>query len=460
MRAGHASGQPWSSKSDSMIDDILSRLDLDGIRDFPAELGAFSLESLYVRYSFTQDDYEAALRSLPNADELPDHLKTVVHETTHLFQTTTTPFGMLIRRLRILQGALVVDAIRKVRARGSAVSFPLKNMLRSLPRRLAAEVEEPIRMWYAVELFILIMLGETDVWEEHGRRNPLVQGVSLGELFVLVQYSLAQHFAMEQWLQESLKRLRPELFDLRLSRSAEPEHGGELPDWDAFKPDQIDLAEEGRTEGALLAADLLGGGLNTLAIIESAGTAAEFWGCRRLSLNQFKTEISNASWASTMAPKSWLIEAVRRLRATSLAEFILSYLVVCEVALFGPLLPQHQQLRKGRINLRELVPFLRWYALLNAASDVPPMTSLGDYERYATAICRALGWTPPKEVVDASVASSPHMPDEPVRAHVLEGPESTQRSARRVSKLSVHNCQIADGIPFSSDCLQRQDCVP
>ena len=29
------------------------------------------------------------------------------------------------------------------------------------------------------------------------------------------------------------------------------------------------------------------------------------------------------------------------------------------------------------------------------------------------ALCRALGWAPPKEVVDASVASSPHMPDEP-----------------------------------------------
>lgn len=276
-------------------------------------------------------------------------------------------------------------------------------MLRNLPRRLAAEVEKPIRIWYAVELFILIMLGETDVWEEHRRRNSLVQGVSLGELFVLVQYNLAQHFSMEQRLQGSLKPLRSE----------PPQSGGELPEWDAFKSDEIDLLEQARTEAGLLSLDLLSGGTNTLAIIESAGTAAEFWGCRRLSLNQFKTEISNASWASTTAPKSWLIWALRRLRATSLAEFILSYLVVCEVALFGPLLPQHQRLRKKQINLRELLPFLRWFDLLNAASDVPPMTSLGDYERYATALCRALGWTPPKEVVDASVASSPHMPDEP-----------------------------------------------
>ena len=107
-----------------MIDDILSRLDLDGIRDFPAELGAFSLESLCVRYSFTRDEYYAALKILPTADELPDHLKTVVHETTHLFQTTTTPFGMLIRRLRYLQGYLVVSAMRTLRMHDSPYRSP------------------------------------------------------------------------------------------------------------------------------------------------------------------------------------------------------------------------------------------------------------------------------------------------------------------------------------------------
>ena len=61
-------------------------------------------------------------------------------------------------------------------------------------------------------------------------------------------------------------------------RSKPPQGGGELPEWDAFKSDEIDLLEQARTEAGLLSLDLLSGGTNTLAIIESAGTAAEFSG--------------------------------------------------------------------------------------------------------------------------------------------------------------------------------------
>ena len=74
-------------------------MDVDKIREFPAELGAFDSESPCVRYSFAHDEYTAAMRSLPDANELPDHLKTVVHEKTHLLHFITNPFGLLIYRL-------------------------------------------------------------------------------------------------------------------------------------------------------------------------------------------------------------------------------------------------------------------------------------------------------------------------------------------------------------------------
>jgi hypothetical protein len=382
-------------------DPILQTLEVDGIRDFPADLGAFSLESLSVRYSFTRDDYHAALGSLPGADELPDHLKTVIHETTHLLHTTTTPFGLLMHRLRWLQAHLVIDTIQTIRGRGHGVRFPLAGMVRTLPGPVRVEAEQRLRAWYGIELLVLIMLGETDLWEKHLLRNPYLRGASLAGLFAHVQHLVARHSALERKLLAD---------DAPAAPPARP--GGPAGGSPALEP--VEVAEQASDEVQLLTFDLLSGGANTLAIIESAGTAAEFWGSRRFTLDQFRAAVTGAPWTSTTAPRSWLLEGLHRLRATSLPGFIVSYLAVCEVALSGPVLPHHRSLRKGRIDLRELVPFLRWINLLMAASEIPPMSSLHDYERYTTALCEALGWAPPRAVVEASVAASPDMPDDRV----------------------------------------------
>lgn len=361
------------------MQDFLPRLDVDKIREFPAELGAFDSESLCVRYSFGRDDYDAAMQSLRGATELPDHLKTVVHEKTHLLHSTTTPFGLLIYRLRGLQTFLVSDAIRVAGASGHQVTFPLQKTFRALPKAVAREVEQRIQVWYGIELLILVVMGEIDVWQTHILANPYLRGVTLAELFSQVQFYLAQ-------------------------RQAAP--------GTAIEPETVD-AEHAGVEGALLATDILLGGANTLAIIESAGTASEFFGSTRLTLDQFKAYVEQAPWSSTTAPKSWLIHGLRLVRAASLPEFILSFLALCEAALFGPCLPEHRSLRTHGINVREMLPFLRWFDLINAASKVPPMTSLADHERYTTAVCRAAGLTPPKDVVDASVAAAPEPPQDP-----------------------------------------------
>ncbi|HEY7305967.1 MAG TPA: hypothetical protein VH601_17715 [Bryobacteraceae bacterium] len=362
--------------------EIFPALDVDRIRDFPADLGAFDPESLVVRYSFTREEHNAALRGIPESDELPDHIKTVVHETTHLLHTTTTPFGLLIYRLRCQQTYLVADAIRTIRARGADIRFPLQKTFRSFPKNLAHEVEQRIQVWYGIELLILVMMGENEVWPAHILSNPYLKGITLAELFGRVQHYLAVHQSRQQ-------------------------------DLSALEPEEADSRHTG-VEGTLLAFDILSGGANTLGIVESAGTISEYFGNTKLNLVQFEAVIRNSRWASTTVPKSWLIQAFGRVRASSLAEFVLSYLVLCELALFAPILPEHRPLRKGGINTREILPFLRWYDLLHAASEILPMKSLADYERYTTAVCEKAGLIPPKDVVTASVESSPQMPSDPV----------------------------------------------
>jgi hypothetical protein len=362
--------------------EIFSALDVDKISDLPGELGAYDPESVCVRYNFTRDEYSAAMRSIPGGDELPDPIKTVVHETTHLLHMTTTPFGILLYRLRGLQTHLVTDAIRRIRTRGAEVRFPLQKTFRTLPRDLSQDVEQFIQGWYGIELLVLVMMGERDVWLSHILNNPYLKGVSLGEIFANVQNYLARSQAAQQDLSSFI-----------------PEDAGNY---------------DTRREAQLLTFDILAGGANTLGILESAGTMSEYFGNTKLTLDQFRASIEGSRWASTTAPKSWMLEALRTLRAETLAEFAMSYLACCEVALCGPALPEHRSLRKSGINTSDVIPFLRWYQLITAASKTPPLRTVDDYQRYVTELCDAAGLTPPRETVRTSVESSPQMPKDPV----------------------------------------------
>src|SRR5262249_42540737 len=219
---------------------------------------------------------------------------------------------------------------------------------------------------------ILVLLGEVDTWLKQIQRNPFLRGVSLTGLFALLQVYIARHYALQQQ------------FGPPGGPGGPP--GREASDAGDYEPDEVDLAVQARVESMLLTSDILGDWVNTLSIIESAGTASEYWGCRRLSLDGVKATIRGARLTLTPVPRMALEEALCRVGATTLDEFIPSYLAICELALFGPVMPQHRHLRRGRIRLYEIVPFLRWSELLNAASKTPPLTGLSDYERYTSAL--------------------------------------------------------------------------
>lgn len=355
------------------MSDAFPALDIAQIADFRADFGDFSFESLCVRYDFTRDEYRADLAAFVSTRELSEPLKTAVHETTHLLHSITTPFGLFVHRMRGLQTLVISDAIRAVRNRGHAVSFPLQRTFRALPSDAAREVEWRLRLWYGVELIVLAMMGEADVFNTHLVRNPYVRGMTVAGLFAHVQHFLAQ------------------------ARGAEPAPIEELD------------SSNGRAEGAFFAFDLLSGGASTLAVIETAGTVSEYVASTQLTLDELKAQIEGARWRHTTVPKSWLAEALPRVRATTLPEFILSYLALCEVALFAPVLYEHRALRQSPLKSAEILPFARWHGALQASASVSPMTSLGDYDRYTREVCAAAGLTPPQDIVQATVGAG-HAP--------------------------------------------------
>jgi hypothetical protein len=372
------------------VQEAFPPLDVDRIPDFPADFGAFSFESLCVSYDFTRDEYNAALSTRADAKELSEPLKTVVHETMHLLHATTTPFGLFVYRIRGLQTLLVADAIRAARSQGQAVTFPLQKTFRALPAAIAREVEWRMRVWYGIELLVLVMMGEIDVWSTHIVNNPYLRGVTIAELFAHVQYYLSQAASVrgpQPGSLESVARNEPEMED-------------------------VDGNDVG-IEGAVLAFDMLAGGANTLAIIETAGTVSEYAGSSQLALEAFKAHIQGTRWVHSTVPKSWLTDALHYLPASTLPEFILSHLALCEVALFAPVLPEHRALRKGGVRSSEILPFVRWQHALHAAANIPPLKSLRDYDRYTRQVCEAARLTPPQAIVVATASGHEAPPLDP-----------------------------------------------
>jgi hypothetical protein len=115
----------------------------------------------------------------------------------------------------------------------------------------------------------------------------------------------------------------------------------------------------------------------------------------------------------TTVPKSWLHDAIHFVHASTLPEFLMSYLALCEVALFAPVLFEHRALRKGGVKSSEILPFVRWRSALEASSKVSPLTSLSDYDRYTRQVCEGARLTPPQDIVQATVNAGGDPPRDP-----------------------------------------------
>ncbi len=376
------------------MDPVLKALDLQGVKDLPGELGAFSVESLFVRYNFTYDELLAALEALPRADDAPEPLKTVVHETTHLFHTTTTPFGFLVYALRRLQASLVADAINDLRGKYRiTIRYPLVDFVFGLPQEVHQYIRPYLAAWYAAELFIMMALDNFEAWSKHLVTNPLLLDVggSPARLFALIQRHLATNY------REHARKLR--------AARREPESGGDPLPFESFQLDSPGDAALRKHETYVIATQTLMDDCNMIFVAESAGTTSESWKTAGLGVEGFWTHFQ------TLFDKRGIGNqfAVRMLRGSIPAQdgksFVLSYLALCELCLFGPVLPHHRHFRKDGVKLLELLPFFRWLELLNAAPKVRPMQALTDYERYTQELCAALGWVSPREIVQFTVTS-------------------------------------------------------
>jgi len=361
--------------------DIFSAFDLSGIPDRPGELGAFSIESLYVRYDFTYQEFVDSFALLPPKVELPEPLKTVTHETTHLFHTLTTPFGFLIYALRRVQAFLVQNAINDLRRNyGLTVRLPLMKFARGLPESIRKDTEHYFGMWFECELFILFALDGFEAWNQQVLKNPYLTGLGPSDLFSRTQRWIARLYRdHERAVRREFKR---------------PPDEATLPFGD-YRADKLGGKSNRSTDFYVLTQSTFLDDLNMIFVTESAGTIAESFGSSGRASDvwdRFRKTFDRRGIGNMFGVR--LMES--SMKASSASEFVLSYLALSELALFGPVLPQHRAFRAGKhADLWELMPFLRWQRLVGAAGKIRPMRGMEDHERYVGELCQALGWIDP-----------------------------------------------------------------
>jgi hypothetical protein len=386
------------------------------------EAGRLESVSLFARFGFTRDElwsaaarWAEAKRQGPAAK--PSEVRTYVHELMHYVQYVTTPYGLFLQYCRVLQNRATIGIVKALIDAGCPVRQPLLYNLPPMPPAVMEEVERGLSLWLNVEDLVTALGGEragraalyewfvADIERVERDDNPLRPALlGLPETFVRVQDSLASLIAD--------------------SNAAAREKGNPVP----MFPDNIDGSAidaalsalpsdlDRSFEGSNLLFDLVGAAsgspFEVEAIIESSATAAEFWESN-LSYSAFTAWATSATAPELRAYRAPLSLGLDAISTRHLPTFLASFMALCEVALFAPLLPQHAALRASSPGFDQLLPRVRFANLLSAAGRVEPMRDPADHGRYVIDLCRDLGWVQPLQIY-ASAANGPHDVSDPL----------------------------------------------
>ena len=373
------------------------------------EMGRVNPRSLFARFSFTRNELDsagatwvAAKRKGPATK--PSEMRTYVHELTHYQQLTTTPYGLFLQYCKLLQKHAAVDLVKTLLAAGCPVTPPL---LYSLPRKMPPTVAENVNRcvsgWWNIENLVAALDGNRarrnalqDAYvrafyqAEKGANPPLPPIDPLWRTFPLVQDSLACDFATSnEWAREQGHPVP--VYPDNIDRTAITAALSTLPN-------DRDRAVE-RLESGL---DSLSNPWDVDAIVESQATAAEFWESD-VTYETFADWVHSDADGELTVYRICLQMGLKAIKTSSLSSFLASYLTLCELVLFPPLLPQHAALRASSPGFEQLLPTIRFQQLMSAASRITPMQAMWDHDRYVLDLIRDVGWVHPMQIVKSAM---------------------------------------------------------
>lgn len=318
--------------------------------------GLFDELGLSVRYSFSRDTRDGLFAEGVRGDSEPR--RTVLHETTHLYQSLATPYGAYVYRLKHAQTLLALNVIQALADGGLAVRSPLLRWVRRLPPSEGREAAlGQLNLWYVLEAVLLLLEGDPETYARHSARIYERTGHTLATLFNLAEGLLG--FLGEGDATSVPERSR---FPVR-----EPADGREL------------LLE-------LLLATML----SVTDVLEGAATVAERWNAGGVVEHLSDVVGPRAPASNRRGPDL----ALGYWRGLERHRFVLAYGAAAELALCSPILPEHGPLRTPQTTVADLHPTFRLFNAITRPSVAPPQ-DLSDVRRFQSELCEANGWLEP-----------------------------------------------------------------
>jgi hypothetical protein len=350
--------------------EMLTKFDIESVKNFNVVRGMFDNQSLSVRYNYTFEEYKKGLEFQAGQTQLPEVIKTMFHEITHLYQMLSTPYGYYYYSLKAFQANQVGALIRLIRDQhGIKPRFPLINVISRLkPVEKYRQVWGNMYLWYLAEIMLLYLEGDVDSLLKELTNNPMLGLKNFIEYFGEIEFYLVQFYANT---------------------------GRPL----SYQKPSFNVTDESRGIERLLITMKATGDIDVMSLLESGAKIAEFWRSNFEPDTDFR-KLFPDSMSSSQAPYYMLINMVKNgFKAANIREFVFSYEALCELSLFGPLLPHHYKIRNPQITMRDLHPFSRFWEASRVVSDIEPIRDpRTDYERFIGQICEKKGWLTPQQM--------------------------------------------------------------
>ena len=300
--------------------------------------------------------------------------KTVLHETTHVYQATATSYGYYVQSLRDFQTHLAQFVVRHVRdAARIDQRRPLILQLKKLPRSDDADqARNALFIWYLAELIIVGFESKWSVYYEVVRRArfPTARRPFMENFFILDKH-------LGDFLRRTGRAAPPESHE-----PTEPVAGELLRRF---------TSEQSAALGATLFVD------NVESLIESGARAAEYW--------RQEGPVPAALRSSTVRGDWLLRTTAERLPGADIGTVAMTHGVLADLCLNPAILPHHRLKRRRRApRMAELDPKLRLMVAQNVLGRVAPIRDLArDYERFVADISEAMGLTPLPALTSAAL---------------------------------------------------------
>lgn len=274
------------------------------------------------------------------ADMLPvGYTTTFFHELTHYYQAVTTTNGMYLLMLEDYQ----VMQTTRLKSVLKDLSYPFIGNMLAERGAWDAEADRCLYRWYSAELLKCLLGCDIEKYNFLAA-DTVFSGKKLSEIVCQVEQEICREFGLPY----ISRRLNDEPLKL---------------------PDDINEVIE-----------------KSSSPFENHARMAEYWWCGKSYDNPF-----GAGCTDLYEYSGWIRVFARYVTTADFTDFVASFMAVCELAQFAPLLPGIEGVKERSVY--DYFPMYRMGRLIECAKEIPPVEGINDYNRYVNQLAQAAGYT-------------------------------------------------------------------